>query len=138
MKKIVIIMVCFISTQLLNSMDLSTIELDSSNKVASKPVFIRFFQVRPTNIYDPEFETAFRLVYTGNEALLEAAAKGDLKTAKAALDDVAQVNTADKDKWTPLHLAALKGDLPMVTLLLKYHADINAADNRGNTPLNLA
>ncbi|XP_044735785.1 ankyrin repeat domain-containing protein 54-like [Chrysoperla carnea] len=48
------------------------------------------------------------------------------------------VNAADENKRTPLHLAASRGYAPVVRLLLEHGADPTLTDTLGNTPLHLA
>tara|TARA_R110002050_G_scaffold118733_4_gene236272 strand:+ start:263 stop:514 length:252 start_codon:yes stop_codon:yes gene_type:complete len=46
-----------------------------------------------------------------------------------------QVNDADYDKRTALHLAASEGKLDTVKYLISMGANVNAVDRFGNTPL---
>ena len=48
------------------------------------------------------------------------------------------VNSKDKDGWTPLHEAASEGDNKIVELLVTKGADVNAKDKNGDTPLDMA
>lgn len=50
----------------------------------------------------------------------------------------AQVNRADADGNTPLHIAILRGHLATVGRLLIYGADVNQKDGSGRLPLDLA
>jgi len=45
------------------------------------------------------------------------------------------VNAADYDKRTPLHIAASKGELHILEALIDAGAEVNALDNWGNSPL---
>jgi hypothetical protein len=63
-------------------------------------------------------------------------ADGAALTAALATD--IDVNAADDEGVTPLHLAALRGDADMVGALLERGANARAADARGRTPLHLA
>ena len=47
----------------------------------------------------------------------------------------ADVSGADKDGWTPLHIAAQIGREAVAQLLMCYGADVSAADKDGWTPL---
>jgi ankyrin repeat protein len=50
----------------------------------------------------------------------------------------AQVNSKDKDGWTPLHWAAWNGHLDIVQILLPNGADVNAKDSDGFQPIDVA
>lgn len=70
--------------------------------------------------------------------LLEACASGNGVKARQLIRDGAEVNCADKDCWTPLHLASTNGHVDLVRLLLEHGADFNRADKDGKTPLHAA
>ena len=82
-----------------------------------------------------------------NEALLKAAAGGDLAAATKLLERGADVNTADPTHYrscvmptkptrlTPLMLAVRRRSLPLVRLLLQHGANANAQDAGGETAL---
>ena len=57
---------------------------------------------------------------------------------KVLLEHKAQVNLADEDGVTPLHLAAYHGRAGMVDLLLAAKAKVELADKRGRTALHWA
>ena len=71
-------------------------------------------------------------------ALLEAAAKGDVIAAAAALQSGDAVDSVDRDGCTALHLAAMAGHEPLVQRLLAANANVDAADRQGMTPLHFA
>jgi outer membrane protein assembly factor BamB len=71
-----------------------------------------------------------------NERLLEAAGKGDVAAAKAALDDGADVNADNGRGGTPLYHAAEQGRAGVARLLIERGADVNVKDLEwGRTPL---
>jgi len=72
----------------------------------------------------------------GNERicnLLNAASKNDLIEVKKELSFI-DINSADYDNRTALHVAAEKGHKDIVRYLISVKADINKVDNLGNTP----
>uniref|UniRef100_A0A0D6R1J6 non-specific serine/threonine protein kinase n=1 Tax=Araucaria cunninghamii TaxID=56994 RepID=A0A0D6R1J6_ARACU len=67
--------------------------------------------------------------------LLYLANKGDVGGIEALLDTGVDVNTADFDSRTALHVAACEGRKDVVALLLRRGADVNCKDRWGSTPL---
>jgi len=55
-----------------------------------------------------------------------AAANGHLSVVEYLVNQKADINAKDKDRWTPLHSAAEKGHLSVVEYLVNQKADINA------------
>ena len=75
----------------------------------------------------------------GWSALMTAAEAGDLAAATAAIAAGAEVNAADEDGWTALHLAALNDRAAVVGLLLAQPGvAVNARTKWKSTPLTLA
>ena len=75
-----------------------------------------------------------------NQALLDAAKFGNIKAAKAAIADGADVNAIVND-WTPLHplsSATWKGHAEIAKLLIAEGSDVNTKDERRETPLHWA
>lgn len=70
-----------------------------------------------------------------NQALLDAAVKGDAPKAGELIRKGAQVDAADGDGWTPLHIAACHGYRDVAELMVVKGADVDAADGNGRTPL---
>lgn len=52
-----------------------------------------------------------------------------------AIERGADVNVANPEGYTPLHIAISRGDLRNVTALLRNHADTEARDRHGNNAL---
>jgi ankyrin repeat protein len=74
-----------------------------------------------------------------DNALLEAAEKGDLPEVKRLLAGGADKDARRKfDGWTPLHLAAWKNHVDVVRCLLEAGADKNAKNDQGDTPIHWA
>jgi hypothetical protein len=63
---------------------------------------------------------------------------GKTSQVELLLTHGADVNSAKKNGWTPLHDAAWQGLKPIVELLIKAEARVNAQDNEGRTALYLA
>ena len=75
----------------------------------------------------------------GWSALMTAAEAGDAARVAAELEAGAEVNAADEDGWTALHLAALNDRAAVVELLLAQPGvDVNARTKWRSTPLILA
>lgn len=71
--------------------------------------------------------------------IFDAAAVGDLETAKALLNEKPEsALSKSKPGLTPLHYASLTGRRTVAELLLANKADVNATDDNGRTPLMLA
>src|SRR4051812_20330256 len=71
-----------------------------------------------------------------NEALFEAARKGDVKGVRSALDNGADVNAKWRYDQTALLMAAFCGHTDMAKLLVERGADVDVKDSfYGMTPL---
>ena len=74
-----------------------------------------------------------------DDALIDAARKGDAGAVSSLLAGGADVNEAQGDGMTPLHWAASRGHAEVVTRLLDAGADVGAVTRIGHhTPLHLA
>lgn len=84
-------------------------------------------------------KTKFDLVTPkGENALMLAAANGNLKLVRNLIAKGAQVN---KKGWTPLHYAVIgsnSNQLAIIKLLLEHHAYMDAASPNKTTPLMMA
>ncbi|KAL3688381.1 hypothetical protein R1sor_014690 [Riccia sorocarpa] len=67
--------------------------------------------------------------------LLFHAARGHVAEVQAMIDRNTNVNAADFDQRTALHIAACENQMEVVKLLIKHGADVNAEDRWGSTPL---
>jgi ankyrin repeat protein len=70
--------------------------------------------------------------------LVEAVERGDREGVRSLLEQNADVNAAQADGTTALHLVAHRDDLETAQLLIRAGADVNAANQYGITPLSLA
>jgi ankyrin repeat protein len=57
---------------------------------------------------------------------------------KLLIEHQADLNRADWNGDTPMHVASTLGRVKLVSLLIRNHVDFNAHNNRGETPLFLA
>ncbi|MDH3514533.1 MAG: ankyrin repeat domain-containing protein [Gammaproteobacteria bacterium] len=69
------------------------------------------------------------------DTLVEAAARGDLASAKRLVQARGTANARDQDRWNSLMRAANAGHLAMVQLLWKAGADVNARNDAGESAL---
>eukprot|EP00238_Polyblepharides_amylifera_P005249 CAMPEP_0196572806 /NCGR_PEP_ID=MMETSP1081-20130531/2786_1 /TAXON_ID=36882 /ORGANISM="Pyramimonas amylifera, Strain CCMP720" /LENGTH=540 /DNA_ID=CAMNT_0041890247 /DNA_START=3 /DNA_END=1625 /DNA_ORIENTATION=+ len=67
--------------------------------------------------------------------LCKAAAAGNIVDLRRLLDNRVDVNGADYDHRTALHLAAAEGHVQAVEYLLRQGADVSALDRFGGSPL---
>jgi hypothetical protein len=54
------------------------------------------------------------------------------------LEHGCDINRANKDGTTALHVVAQRGDLKLADFLFGYEANLDARDNQGRTPADLA
>ncbi|KAI1839800.1 hypothetical protein JX266_013987, partial [Neoarthrinium moseri] len=73
--------------------------------------------------------------------MLVAAARNEAvtkQTLRYLLTSIKDINTFDKDGWTPISAAASKGRLDVVKLLFENKADVAAPNKDGSTPVHVA
>ncbi|MHB9146860.1 MAG: ankyrin repeat domain-containing protein [Candidatus Amoebophilus sp.] len=73
----------------------------------------------------------------GDTLLHQAAGKGDLEEARRLLEQGVDVNTRNKEEYTPLHTAALNGQAELSELLIENGADVQARNAYGNRPIDV-
>ena len=66
--------------------------------------------------------------------LCMAASRGDIQTVKQLLEDGVDVNYADYDQRTALHIACSDGQIEVAKLLVKEGAEVLSQDRWGQTP----
>lgn len=74
----------------------------------------------------------------GEPLILVAVVAGQKEIAEYLLAQGADINAAQADGYTPLHVAARNGNEEMIKFLLENMADINAMTDDGQTPMELA
>ena len=70
--------------------------------------------------------------------LLELCVNGDVDAARLLLDNGAEVDRANQNGATPLHIACCTGHVDLARLLLDNGAEVNRAMKDGATPLLIA
>ena len=70
--------------------------------------------------------------------LHSAAARGDIDTFNAVVNNVEDLNIVDKDGQTPLHAAAVAGETTVGAYITECGGDVSVQDKEGNTALHLA
>ena len=87
-----------------------------------------------SNKKDPRIQ---RIVSEGEmvTTMIWAASKGDLTVVQHLIARGANINSADYDGRTPLHLAASEGRTAVVEFFIKHGANLSPEDRWGGTPL---
>ncbi len=75
---------------------------------------------------------------TGDSALMRAVRSGKLESVRLLINRHADVNSVNKQGYTPIQLAALSGTTEKAKLLIEAGAELNAKDATGRTALDLA
>ncbi len=75
---------------------------------------------------------------TGDSALMRAVRSGKIESVRMLIERKADVNSLNKQGYTPLQLAALSGTAEKAKLLIEAKADLNTKDATGRTALDLA
>ena len=70
-----------------------------------------------------------------DKTLIKATSCGDVKTVETLLKLGANVNTQNRKKQTPLHLASYRAEHAIAKILLENGANVYAQDSNGRTPL---
>jgi ankyrin repeat protein len=74
----------------------------------------------------------------GNRALSIASSKGHFELVKLLLENNAEPNLVDANKFLPIYFATEKGYLNIVKILIKYGSVINVESTYGECPLSRA
>lgn len=75
---------------------------------------------------------------TGDTALMRAVRSGKIESVRMLINRKADVNTVNKQGYTPVQLAVMSGTAEKVKLLIEAKADLSAKDATGRTALDLA
>jgi ankyrin repeat protein len=70
--------------------------------------------------------------------IFEATISGDLTTLKELIENGEDVNVADENGLTAIHMAVENASLQVIKMLVDAGADLSAEDKEGNTPLDEA
>ncbi len=73
-----------------------------------------------------------------NDKLIDAVKNGDIKNVRELIENGADVNAKDKNRWTALFWAACSGKFDISTFLIEKGADVDAKNNDGGTALHWA
>ncbi len=71
-------------------------------------------------------------------ALYQSVREGDIEKIKLLLDKGINVNTKDKEGWTPLHWATKNKHTELALLLIKKDAYVTTRDKFGARPIDFA
>ena len=71
----------------------------------------------------------------GRSLLAVACQRGAIDVVQYLLTKDIEINTRDRNDWTPLHDACTNGSPVIVKILLQNGARVNASSKHGNTPL---
>lgn len=87
---------------------------------------------------NPNLDLNIKDGVTGDSALMRAVRSGKLESVRLLINKKADVNTVNKQGYTPLQLAALSGTTEKAKLLIEAGSNLNATDATGRTALDLA
>jgi ankyrin repeat protein len=94
------------------------------------------FNTHKTDAMEPIEQSTPHAIHT---TLIKAAENNDCAAIQRSLDNGADINTTDMNKWTPLMWAVVKGHSNAVQCLLNNpNIAINQQDHDGNTALMIA
>ena len=63
---------------------------------------------------------------------------GKEKVVRVLLRNGADVNSRERDEWTPLHLVAQNGSVQIAEILIQNNATVDAQNKLGKSSLHLA
>ena len=87
---------------------------------------------------NPNLDLNLKDGVTGDSALMRAVRSGKVESVRLLIEAKADVNSVNKQGYSPMQLAALSGSPDKVKLLIAAKADLNLKDATGRTALDLA
>jgi len=98
------------------------------------PTFVFFslicFSIVPTFARERGINQAYSL----HQAIFD----GDIEKVKSFLSDGVDINSRNRQNWTPLHTAINQKNKEIIQLFLDKNADVNLLSNQGETPMHFA
>ena len=88
------------------------------------------FNIVPTFAREQERKQALEL----HQAIFD----GDIEKVKSLLSSGVDINSLNRENWTPLHTAINQKNIEIVQLLLDRDANLNLISSQGETPLHFA
>jgi hypothetical protein len=98
-------------------------------------IFLAYISVIPISAYAQEKPAEPNELV---ELLHQAITAGRTNQVQNFIANGLDINSRNRQSWTPLHTAILSSNKEMVELLISKGADVNMPDNQGHTPLHFA
>lgn len=115
------------------------VNVNVSTSTVATTISSKLAVFRYVNVANQEAINAENKINAEASILLQlAVSTGDTKDVSRQITNGADVNTKNKDGFTPLHLATQRRDKDIIELLIAKGADINAKNKDGFTPLHVS